>query len=165
LDFLQIIWRRGTLCMYFLTDPCIYDYVNTDIPLACGHPKTLAPDCPTPSSPIYLFFCPLYIWKKKITDFIAHLKVHQTEMENKISHHYPSSQAKCPILAYSNLPLGRFQCDCNAIYRNEYRAIRCVKFTEKKILPAVSFEPGAFWLLGLLSNQFGHDSSLNFVEF
>jgi hypothetical protein len=36
---------------------------------------------------------------------------------------FTSSQAKCPILAYSNLPLGRFHCDWNATYRTVWFAV------------------------------------------
>jgi hypothetical protein len=32
-------------------------------------------------------------------------------MLSDVSYQLSSSQAKYPILAYSNLPLGRFQCD------------------------------------------------------
>jgi hypothetical protein len=58
-----------------------------------------------------------------------------------------SSQAKCPILVYSNLPLGRFHCDWNATYQTVWFTVlyrpntnhiwsKCGNFTEKKFCPS-----------------------------
>jgi hypothetical protein len=60
---------------------------------------------------------------------------------------WTSSQAKCPILAYSNLPLGRFHSDWNATYRTVWFTVlyrpntnhiwsNCGNFTEKKFCPS-----------------------------
>jgi hypothetical protein len=58
-----------------------------------------------------------------------------------------SSQAKCPILAYSNLPLVRIHCNWYATYRTVWFTVlyrpntyhiwsNCEKFTEKKFCPS-----------------------------